>query len=459
MVDHLLSLAAIKIIEAEVAKLFDRARVRFLGPQVLPKRIHIVHSMVHTLPGLFISASREEGAVPDQDILRRLIHNAGNYMDAYEAKAKAEVVRRVQAFLQEAEFRGVTTDLPTVLGGQLAEVWGKTTRDIRRLVDTEATVARNMGALDGIIAVNTAEGVEDPLVYWVVVRDEHLCAECHRLHLLDDGTTPRVYHLSEVGHGYHKRGQPDPKVGGLHPNCRCLYDRNAPVITESGTKPLHEVKVGDRVLTHTGKFKSVLSTFSEEGKVPAPDDVLYRVEFTSPQGTTHSLRMTADHLMSTGRGWVRADGLRPGEDTLQYLFKDCEACGHPFPHNIKKPGTRFCSAPCVGVGKVGKPGPTLGRKQPQEERERRRVGLNSSGGYSFRPVTIDRVVCVPRAKMSKGARLYDITVEDDESFVVSGVVSHNCTMVTLLPGYGFNTDGTVTFRDLEHDEFRAQRGH
>jgi hypothetical protein len=44
---------------------------------------------------------------------------------------------------------------------------------------------------------------------------------CRRLHLLDNGKTPRVYKLSEVGHGYHKKGQDDPKLGGLHPHCRC----------------------------------------------------------------------------------------------------------------------------------------------------------------------------------------------------------------------------------------------
>jgi hypothetical protein len=63
--------------------------------------------------------------------------------------------------------------------------------------------------------------IDDPVVYWVIVRDEHVCGECVRLHMLPDGVTPRCWYLSEVGHGYHKKGQDNPKVGGLHPHCRC----------------------------------------------------------------------------------------------------------------------------------------------------------------------------------------------------------------------------------------------
>jgi len=55
----------------------------------------------------------------------------------------------------------------------------------------------------------------------VVIKDKDLCPECARLHLLEDGVTPRVWLLSDVGHAYHKRGEPNPKMGGLHPHCRC----------------------------------------------------------------------------------------------------------------------------------------------------------------------------------------------------------------------------------------------
>jgi len=87
----------------------------------------------------------------------------------------------------------------------------------------------------------------------------------------------------------------------------------------------------------------------------------------------------------------------------------------------------------------------------------RRVALNSMDGYTFQSVPILRVVKVPKGKVSRLARLYDITVEDDASFVIQGIVSHNCTMVTLMQGYGFTNDGMVTYISPKHDELKAQR--
>jgi hypothetical protein len=216
-----LNVAAIKLIEQKVDELFDRAASRYLGPQALPKTISAGFRLPHSLPGLYMAAAREEGAVPDKDMVTKLVRNAKNYLDAYRASTKAQVIKSVQTFLSEAVAGGVKTDVQTVLGGTLADVWKKATTDVRRLIDTESSGARNIGGLEGIVAVNVSQGIEDPQVYFVVVRDQYLCLECKRLHLLDDSVTPRIWLLSEIGHGYHKVGQKAPKVGGLHPHCRC----------------------------------------------------------------------------------------------------------------------------------------------------------------------------------------------------------------------------------------------
>lgn len=211
----------VRRIESAVDQIFDRAKARYLGPLSLDKRIYAGFQSELSLPGVFAAASRSEGAVPSHDVMSQLIRGAGNYLDAYRAQAKVETVRRVQDFLVRATADGVQTDVETVLGGEIADVWAKTTADVKRLIDTEATNARNLGALDGIVSVNMAEGVEDPVVFFVVVRDDSLCGECKRLHLLEDGVTPRVWRLSSLGNGYHKRGQSNPKISGLHPHCRC----------------------------------------------------------------------------------------------------------------------------------------------------------------------------------------------------------------------------------------------
>jgi len=213
--------AAIAAIKKAVADVFARAKARILGPQSVSKRIAfgpLNHEL--SLPGLFEAASREEGIKPDIGTLKQMLDIASSYIDATEARTQAQVVKEVTAFLHDAHQNGVKTDLKTVLGGKLQEVFAATTVSLRRIIDSESNNVKNVGILDGIIRINAAAGVEDPFVYFVSVNDESRCDECTRLHTID-GTTPRVWKLSEVGHGYHQRGEENPKLGGLHPNCRC----------------------------------------------------------------------------------------------------------------------------------------------------------------------------------------------------------------------------------------------
>jgi hypothetical protein len=216
-----LTKGVVKIIHDAVDLLFDKAITRFIGRPHGDKRIYIGTKPRVDLTSLFISASAEEHAKADQDILSSLIRIAVGYAEAQRESAKAQTVKAVDAWLNNAHAKGVETDVKTVLGGELEQVWGKAATAMHRIVDTEASNARNTGTLDGVVRVNAAMGIEDPIVYFVVVRDQALCEECKRLHLMADGVTPRLWHLSEIGHGYHKKGQDSPKVGGLHPHCRC----------------------------------------------------------------------------------------------------------------------------------------------------------------------------------------------------------------------------------------------
>lgn len=212
----------IKAIQDLVEELFDKVRARFLGPRILGgKRIAITFNPELTLPGVYGASAMEERVRPDSQTMHGLAKVADGYLQAVKEKTKAQVVKAVDSFLQQAHAQGIKTDVKTVLGGELSKVFGKVTSDVERIVDTELTTARNMGALDGIVKFNASQGIDDPVVYFVTVRDQHLCEECKRLHLLEDGVTPRVWLLSEVGHNYHKRGEGNPKVGGLHPHCRC----------------------------------------------------------------------------------------------------------------------------------------------------------------------------------------------------------------------------------------------
>ncbi|WNM70317.1 hypothetical protein [Myxococcus phage Mx1] len=216
---------AVKKIETAVDLLFDKAKARLLGPHMVDKRLDITFRRELSLPGLYEAAHQEEKGIPDKEQLESLLRVAENYLDATRLRAKSQVVNAVQAYVQDVakvKKRGdPAPNVHEVLGGELADLWGKVSSQVRRIVDTEAQNVRSVGVLDGVVRANASVGIEDPVVFFVVVRDQHLCDECKKLHLMPDKTTPRLWRLSEVGHDYHKRGEPQPKVAGLHPHCRC----------------------------------------------------------------------------------------------------------------------------------------------------------------------------------------------------------------------------------------------
>lgn len=220
-----------KIISAAVDLLFDRAKARLLGPNakgIDGKQLIFRFNPEFSLTGLFLDAGKQEGATPREEVLNALLKISGSYVDAHREKTKAKVLQHVQTFLADAQAQGIKTDVQTVLGGQLADIWAEVKTDIRRVAETETTITRNASIFDSIGRIAATTGREDPNVFFVTVRDQHRCKECTRLHMMPDETTPRVWKMSQLGSGYHKRGESNPKVGGLHPHCRCVLTHLLP---------------------------------------------------------------------------------------------------------------------------------------------------------------------------------------------------------------------------------------
>lgn len=207
---------------AAVERIFTKQKLR-LGlqrPGRGDKRLTVTVEPVLTLPGLFHRAAREHGAEPRRGGFEEVRRVAAGYLDAQAEVAKAAVTRVVTQVITRAE--GLVTDeVRDQLRDALKNVLERLGGAVERIVDTEATAARGLAGMEAIGAVSAAAGVQDPVIFWVIVRDGKVCPECRRLHLWDDGVTPRVWRRSEVSATYHVRGGGTPSFLGLHPHCRC----------------------------------------------------------------------------------------------------------------------------------------------------------------------------------------------------------------------------------------------
>lgn len=77
---------------------------------------------------------------------------------------------------------------------------------------------------------------------------------------------------------------------------------DSPVITSYGAKPAEDIKVGDRVLTHKGRFRGVVGV-----KKSLSSDT-YRLRVNKRRTP---IIITGNHLVLTNYGWVRVDELNP----------------------------------------------------------------------------------------------------------------------------------------------------
>jgi len=240
-----LSRRAESLIALAVDQHFDRISTWVLGPEFTKlqgDKYVIVTSRPaeFTLAGIYRAAAADEGVKAGVDTVSTLAKVAQGYLDAQREVTKAKVLRAVNAWMIE----NPNASVETVLAGELSGIMGDVKKAVVKIVDSEATVARNMGTIEGISKISQIAGVDDPSVFFVVVRDNDLCKECRRIHLMPDRVTPRVFRMSEVSAGLHDRGDDSPCVGGLHPHCRCTIANLLPGYGFDSLGRIRFVKLG-----------------------------------------------------------------------------------------------------------------------------------------------------------------------------------------------------------------------
>lgn len=207
-----------------IEDMFDRLAMQFIGniPAFRDKKLFVISSENNMgLPHLFVQAMQNKNLNEiEKDVLRGLLESSNAYIESLKNRTKANVTEGIDALAREAKLqkRDVEKrDVQKLLDDELK----KAKSHLRLIAESESTKLRNFGTMMDISRVAADIGDGDPTVFFVIIKDGSTCRECIRLHLMPDEVTPRLWKLSQLKQGYHKRGENSPSAFGLHPHCRC----------------------------------------------------------------------------------------------------------------------------------------------------------------------------------------------------------------------------------------------
>jgi hypothetical protein len=214
-----------------VDEMFDRMAVGLLGeiPSLRNKKSIVFTSRPdYTLAHLFLKSLESTRPLPaEEEAMKNILSTAEEYVNSLRSKTKAQLVEKVDAYVREKRMKGFAPNSIDIKN-HVQEAFGTAKKHFKVIAEAETTKARNMGRALQIGKVASSQGVSDPNVFFVVIKDGVTCGECIRLHLMPDKVTPKVWKLSEIGFNYHKKGENFPKIAGLHPSCRCFLTFLAP---------------------------------------------------------------------------------------------------------------------------------------------------------------------------------------------------------------------------------------
>ncbi len=193
-------------------------------------------------------------------------------------------------------------------------------------------------AVTGQMALYGSAGIEK--VRWQAAEPCDECAE------YDD----QVFALDDVPEG----GPP------LHPNCA---PAGTMIVTDRGLRAIETIEVGDRVLTHRQRFRSVRALSRTE----------FSGELVELRVDTNVLRVTGNHPIRTRDGWTPAAALEPGDEIAAVNAKaevgaplqaeqvpsECRKCGR-----LRFIGSDLLRRPAVPLASVD-----LNGKQPVRQRD------------------------------------------------------------------------------------------
>jgi hypothetical protein len=209
-------------ISIAIERMFDSLAYKLLGniPKLRNKSPFFGSSPQNSLAHIFIQAlGNKEPNHFERDILRGILNSSYGYIESLKNKTSSNVVEAVDALVKENKLKN-----SYVTASQVTEIismeMDKARSHMKLIAEAETTKTRNMAHTADIISTSQSAGIADPTIFFIIVKAT-ACLECVRLHMLPDKVTPKVYRLSELSFGYHKRGDDRPSASGEHPNCHC----------------------------------------------------------------------------------------------------------------------------------------------------------------------------------------------------------------------------------------------
>lgn len=218
-----LSLKALEAIERMIKNRFDSITLKFLGliPEKPKGKDIVFNTSGDSLLSLFLKTLNSKNPNElEEDTLKAMMRVANNYMDSVRDNTSAKIMSDIAAHVQNQDAKGLrpsVNQIDTIIHREMLKAGNR----IKLIVNAESNKVANTGTALQISKLAAQKGQDDPTVFFVVTIDDVTGPEEFVLHLLPDRKTPRVWKLSEIGAEYHKVGDPNPKLPGLHPNCRC----------------------------------------------------------------------------------------------------------------------------------------------------------------------------------------------------------------------------------------------
>lgn len=389
-------------LERMVDGMFNRLLARLLGGGFTGKSLFLSVQPTLSLPSLFARATTEEGGYLDKELLQNLSDVVIHLVDKQRSESKAAITRRIQSILQDVRSGHISPeDFKNHLESELIDMWGRITSNVERVVNTETQHAVTLGLKDGIEQANLSRGIVDPVYAFLVKNDAALCNECRRLHLMPDNTTPRAWLGSEISSDYHKRGEDKPSFHLLHPNC---FTGDVRIHTGEGPIAIKEL------FLRGGENKVVVDSRVKK----TGDEVFF--DFS---GTGVELK-PASYVYYTGIKKCLRISFSSGQNLPVSIGHEMWVCDGGCGRKIRADQLR------------------IGSKVPI-----------ISGDYaevsSIEPIGQHHTYC--------------LTEPETNTVTANGIVTGNCrcSLITLLPGFGFNGSGRVTYIKDGFKELQYQR--